>query len=153
VAQVRDTVEEIMGEVGSLVGFLRSHWSRAADERGVGFGGIAVLHQVSKRPGITATQIAQGHDLDKAVVSRKVTQLRELDYIQSEPSPEDGRVMLLTPTATGQQVLEDMRREMYGAYWNRLESWGQTELDEFLRVLRRFNSETEDAVNNMCNRS
>ncbi|SET24565.1 MarR family winged helix-turn-helix transcriptional regulator [Paenibacillus sp. NFR01] len=86
-----------------------------------------------------AATLAASTAMDRSSVTRLVKQLQALDYVTREVSPKDGREILLTLTETGQQRMKHALAEKESAYYERLSSWTDTELNEFIRMLRHFN--------------
>lgn len=78
--------------------------------------------------------------MDKAAVSRHVARLRELDLIHTEPSPDDGRVLLLTTTAKADRQLLAIRERWAHAYQERFADWDLAGLESLRDGLHRFNA-------------
>lgn len=62
---------------------------------------IAVL---GRRPGLTASEIADMTDMDKVAISRAVARLAEAGRIAAKPDPADARRQRLSLTAAGARV-------------------------------------------------
>ena len=129
-----------MVEMGSTMTLLRSWWSRTSEDMGIGLGGLAILQAVSRRPEIRATEIGNLLKIDKAVVSRKITHMREMGLIEANPSPEDGRVFLLTMTKKGETEMDRVREMVAEFYSEKLADWTSEETEILRSLLHRFNT-------------
>src|SRR5690554_2336799 len=81
---------QLIAEFSEAFAFLRIRWTRFAEEvhpelKG---GTFALLNTIVKRGPITATELGQLLTLDKGLVSRQVTHLKELGFIDSAPSDD-----------------------------------------------------------------
>ncbi|MFV0435479.1 MAG: MarR family winged helix-turn-helix transcriptional regulator [Leucobacter sp.] len=139
-------ISEVISEFSEVFAFARSRWASYADEvhpdlKGVG---IMVLQLIIKKGPVTATGISQMLDMDKALVSRQLSRLRELDLVQTEPSAEDRRVVLLTPTPQARELLDRIRERWAHAYHERFDSWSVRDLELLRDGLHRFNASAHD---------
>lgn len=145
---VDDTVADIISEFSEVIAFARSRWTRYAEEvhselRGVG---LIMLQLIVRKGPLTATGLAQMLDMDKAVVSRQVAKLRELELVETAPAVEDRRVVLLTASPKAQALLEGIRAKWSRAYHERFLGWSEVELEQLRVGLHRFNATAEHAV-------
>ncbi|MBL3699764.1 MarR family winged helix-turn-helix transcriptional regulator [Leucobacter luti] len=143
-----DIVGDIISEFSEVIAFARSRWARYAEEvhadlRGVG---LIMLQMIVRKGPLTATGIAQMLDMDKAVVSRQLAKLRELGLVETEPAAEDRRVVLLTPSARAQELLDGIRVKWAEAYHERFSGWSDAELEQLRGGLHRFNATAEHAA-------
>lgn len=53
---------------------------------------LIVVKTIAKHPGITVNQLNEALELSQPAISLSLKHLRELGYIQSQKSTEDGRV-------------------------------------------------------------
>ncbi|WP_029988013.1 MarR family winged helix-turn-helix transcriptional regulator [Leucobacter sp. PH1c] len=143
-----DTIAEIIAEFSEVIAFARSRWARYAEDvhpdlRGVG---LIVLQLILRKGPLTVTGISQMLDMDKAVVSRQISKLRELGLIEAEPAPEDRRVVLLTGSARAQELIDAIRVKWADAYHERFGDWSAEELEELRAGLHRFNASADHSV-------
>lgn len=136
-----ELIPQIIAEFSEVFAFARTRWSHYAEEvhpelRGVG---IMVLQTILRKGPVTATGIGQMLDMDKAVVSRQVSRLRELELIEAEPAEEDRRVILLTPSAHAETLIAELRMRNAEAYRERFDGWTPEELRSLRTALHRFN--------------
>ncbi|OBZ17993.1 MarR family winged helix-turn-helix transcriptional regulator [Bacillus sp. FJAT-26390] len=87
----------------------------------------------------SATILAESTAMDRSSVTRLVNQLKLLDYVKSEPSPEDRRGIRLSLTELGRQKTIDALREKESAFYDRLSKWDDEQLENFTAMLRLFN--------------
>ena len=144
-ASHRDGISEIISEFSEVFAFARTRWARYAEEvdpelKGVG---IMVLQLILRKGPITATDISQMLDMDKAMVSRQITKLRDLGLVETEPAPEDRRVVLLTPSAKAEELLGAIRQKWAHAYHERFAGWSPDDLEHLRAALHRFNASAE----------
>lgn len=135
------TVTEIIAEISELVASARTNWMRAAEDahpelRGLG---LMMLHMISRKCPITATELGAMLDMDKAAVSRHITHLRELGLVDATASAEDRRVTLLTTTPAAHAMLEDVSRRSAENYHKRFSGWDEADLAHLQGLLHRFN--------------
>ncbi|SJN13397.1 Transcriptional regulator, MarR family [Leucobacter sp. 7(1)] len=153
-----DIVADIISEFSEVIAFARSRWARYAEDvhadlRGVG---LIMLQVIMRKGPLTATGIAQMLDMDKAVVSRQLAKLRELELVDAEPASEDRRVTLLTASARAHELLDGIRVKWAGAYHERFAGWSAAELDHLRSGLHRFNASADlqlpDSPSGRCSR-
>ena len=140
-----DGISDIIAEFSEVFAFARTRWARYAEEvdpelKGVG---IMVLQLILRKGPITATGISQLLDMDKAMVSRQITKLKELELIETQPSREDRRVVLLTPSPKAEDLLGAIRQKWAHAYHERFVDWSSDELEHLRAALHRFNASAE----------
>ncbi|QIK64759.1 MarR family transcriptional regulator [Leucobacter viscericola] len=140
-AQGDELISEIIAEFSQVFAFARTRWARYAEEvhpelKGVG---IMVLQTILRKGPITATQLSQLLGMDKAVVSRQVTKLREFGLIEAEAAAEDRRVVLLTASLAAQTAIEELHAHTSHDYQERFQGWRLEELASLNEALHRFN--------------
>ncbi|MEJ6488248.1 MarR family transcriptional regulator [Leucobacter sp. USCH14] len=137
-----DGISDIIAEFSEVFAFARTRWARYAEEvdpdlKGVG---IMVLQLILRKGPISATGISQLLDMDKAMVSRQIAKLRELELVDTRAAAEDRRVLLLTPSAKAEDLLGAIRRKWAHAYHERFADWSSDELEQLRASLHRFNA-------------
>lgn len=136
-----ELIAEIIAEFSQVFAFARTRWARYAEEvhpelKGVG---IMVLQTILRKGPITATQLSQLLGMDKAVVSRQVTKLREFGLIEAEAAAEDRRVVLLTASSAAQVAIEELHSHTSQDYQERFQGWQVEDLAVLREGLHRFN--------------
>lgn len=137
-------VPEIIAEFSELFAFARTRWTRYAEEvhpelRGPG---LLMLQMIKRKGPITATEIAQLLQMDKAMVSRQLAKLRELGFVDAEPSADDRRVILLTASDEAHRLVEEIRHRWGDAYHERFAGWDEHDLEALRSLLHRFNRDS-----------
>jgi DNA-binding MarR family transcriptional regulator len=145
--QSRDEmIPEIISEFSQMFAAAKSRWTRLAEEihpdlRGPG---MMILQTILRHGPVTATGIGGMLDMDKAMVSRQVTQLRNLGLVDAKEADSDRRVILLTVSTAAHDSIELLHSRSAAEYRARFEGWEDDELAQLQRLLHRFNSVTED---------
>lgn len=137
----------IISEFSEIFASARTRWVRYAEEvhPDLKGGGMMVLQTVLRKGPVTATGISQLLGMDKAMVSRHISKLRELGFVETEPAPEDRRVILLTISERASELMERIRERWADSYHQRFEEWSIEDLERLREGLHRFNTSTEDA--------
>ena len=140
-AEQRDSITQIISEFSALLAYSRSRWASYAEEAHPDLkgGGLMMLQVIFRKGSVTATGLSHMLGSDKAMVSRQITKLRELGFVAAEPSAEDRRVVLLSVTDEGAELLEQVRRRWAHSYHERFESWSLDDLEALRSGLHRFN--------------
>lgn len=87
----------------------------------------------------SATVLAESTAMDRSSVTRLVNQLKSLNYVKSEPSPNDRRGILLSLTELGQQRTMDALKEKESAFYERISNWDDSKLENFVKMLSDYN--------------
>ena len=134
-------IAEIISEFSELFTFARSRWARYAESIHPELRGVAlmILQLVVKKHPITATEISQLLDTDKATVSRQITRLRELGFVEATPAEDDRRVILLGPSEKARAEFVRIRSAWADSYHERFTDWDVDELEILRLGLHRFN--------------
>ncbi|WP_427869693.1 MarR family winged helix-turn-helix transcriptional regulator [Leucobacter luti] len=140
-------ITEIISEFSDVFTFAKSRWARYAGSlhpelNGVG---LMILQLILKKGPLTVTGIGHMLDMDKAMVSRQITKLRELDFVDAVPSPEDRRVTLLTGSERAKREFKRIREEWARSYHERFTEWSLVDLETLRSGLHRFNDAAEES--------
>lgn len=140
-----EIVAGIITEFTEAFAFSRTRWTRFANEVSAELSGVSmlVLQIVFRKAPITATEISQLLEMDKSLVSRQVSKLRELGLVETTEAPEDRRVQLLTVSTSATELLDGVRERWANAYRERLADWTDAELETLRAGLHRFNASAE----------
>lgn len=139
------SIPEIIAEFTQLFITARTNFARNAESvhpelRGLG---MMMLQMILKKGPITATCIGSLLNMDKATVSRQLSQLRGLGLVDATPSPEDRRSLLLTASASAREILDEVHLRNASDYRTRFEDWNDEDLAQLLVLLRRFNASAD----------
>ena len=74
----------------------------------LGRGEYRVLFALTKREGVTQTDLVEKHHLEKSSIARVVAQLESKGYIETRPDSEDRRRKRLYLTASGRDLREEV---------------------------------------------
>lgn len=142
-----DTVSEIISEFSEVFAFSRNRWTRYADGVHPELSGIGmmVLQFILRKGPLTATGLSQYLDMDKSMVSRQVSKLRELGLVDTAPAPEDGRVTLLTASEEATNIVGKIREQWASSYRERFAGWSDDELELLRKGLHRFNATADES--------
>lgn len=141
-----DSIAEIITEFSQVFAFVRMRWARYAEDthpdlRGIG---LMMLQVIMRKGPITATEIATMLALDKAVVSRQLSSLRAIGFIESTPSEEDRRVTLITASSRARKTIAELQKRSAEDYRVRFNGWDDTDLASLQWLLHRFNAAAEE---------
>jgi len=78
--------------------------------------------------------------MDRSSVSRLIKQLESLGYIKRDPSPNDGRAILLSLTEYGKNETTNALREKESVFNDRISNWNDEQIHNFIQILRKFNA-------------
>ncbi|SJM61087.1 MarR family winged helix-turn-helix transcriptional regulator [Gulosibacter sp. 10] len=140
-----DRIAEIIAEFSEVFAASRANWARYAEEVHPDLRGTSmlILQIVLRKAPVTATELSQILEMDKATVSRQVSKLRELGLVEAEPSEEDRRVTVLTVSESASELLQRIRERWARSYHERFVGWDLEELARLQEALRRFNESAE----------
>lgn len=139
-----DTIASIISEFTEVMAFSRTRWTRFAEEVHPGLSGanMVVLQFVRRKGPITATGLSQMLDMDKSLVSRQITKLRDLGFVVTTEAAEDRRVQLLTVSEEAEALLNHVRELWSESYRERFADWTPEQLTGLHEGLHRFNVST-----------
>jgi DNA-binding MarR family transcriptional regulator len=128
-------------EIGLLLRRSRAISARLAAELhpdldGAAYGLLALLQDAGPQ---RASDLVTRLGLDKSTVSRQVNSLVELGLVNRAADPEDGRALVLTPSAEGSARLTRIR-EARRAHWEAdMAGWPVEDVARLADLLGRFN--------------
>lgn len=137
-----EQISQIIAEFSEVFAFVRTRWARFAEETHPTLhgSGILVLQIVLRKGPVTVTGLSQLLGMDKGMVSRQVSKLRELGFVDSAPAAEDRRVTLITATDQARAVIDRLRARAAHDYHMRFADWEDADLNALSESLHRFNS-------------
>lgn len=95
---------------------------------------------------IGAVELAALVGRDHSTVSRQTAKLEELGLIERAPSPTDGRIRLLQPSAAGKRMLANFARTRRKLMEEHFRDWSEQEKAQLLRLLKKMTRSAGDAV-------
>ena len=96
--------------------------------------------------GITANQISQWLQTDKAWVGRSVERLIAAGYVRRRPDPEHGRRLLLTLTAKGERAYTGIAAAAQRRHDNVLKALTAEERQTLERILGKLQGRAEEML-------
>lgn len=81
--------------------------------------------------------------IEKAAVSRSVSQLVDLGLVRRDVDPDDGRGHVVALTPAGRERIEAVVRARRAEFAVKLAGWEDDELDAFVAMLERYNTSLE----------
>ncbi len=138
-----EVIRDIAAEFASAFAFARRRWAGHAAQvhPELNGAGLMVLQQVTRCGRLSATEIGQHLDMDKATISRQVAKLRELGLVDVSPSAADKRVQMIALSEAGVAAITELRERMASDYQKRLAGWSDADLATLHTLLHRFNSD------------
>jgi DNA-binding MarR family transcriptional regulator len=97
-----------------------------------------VLRQIVREGPSQAGALAASSGMNKSAMSRHLRELRERGFIVTEPSPDDARVVIVSPTVEATERVTAVTEASRRRYRRFLDTWSADELDDFARLLGRF---------------
>ena len=98
----------------------------------------ALLADVVARGECRVSDLAEHRVVDTSVVSRQIAQLQKVGLVNRRPSPNDGRVALISPTERGVEVLAGWKRKQAELIQGALDGWDDERLAAANGVLRNL---------------
>jgi DNA-binding MarR family transcriptional regulator len=128
-------------EIGLLLRRSRAISARLAAELhpdldGAAYGLLALLQDAGPQ---RASDLVARLGLDKSTVSRQVTSLVALGLVDRSADPEDGRALVLTPSAEGSARLARIREARRARWEADMAGWPVEDVARLAELLGRFN--------------
>jgi DNA-binding MarR family transcriptional regulator len=101
--------------------------------------GYAVLLWLAAHDRSRSADVATALDMDKGSVSRQIDQLERLGLVERVIDPQDKRAQRLVLTAAGSQGIAALHEKGRVELERTLATWTQGEIEDFARLLRRYN--------------
>jgi DNA-binding MarR family transcriptional regulator len=103
-------------------------------------GAYAILHLVHSGQATTLTGLADQLGVGKPTLSRQISALEDLGFLERVTTPQDRRVAALALTAEGTRRMGDIRDARDERFRALLHEWPVEDLATFARLLGRFNA-------------
>jgi DNA-binding MarR family transcriptional regulator len=115
----------------------------AAVDPSLGEVGYAVLESLHRLGPSRQRDLVSGLCVEKAAVSRAVTQLVELGLVERVDDPDDGRGHQLALTKVGARRIAGVLADRRAVFAARLADWTPEEIAAFVGMLERYNAAIE----------
>ena len=114
-------------------------------ERKAGIGGAQLwaLAEISGRPRITVTELAKAMSIHQSTASNLLDKLVSQNYVARDRSDEDRRVVLLTLTPRGEEILHNAPLPYRGVLSDALLKMNEAELEALQQSLETLIAQLE----------
>ena len=99
---------------------------------------VLLLSQLMASGPLRASDLSEHACLDLSTVSRHVSALESDGLVVRSPDPEDGRAQLLSVTAAGEQLVQELREQRLAMLARALEDWSDDDRRDLIRLIRRL---------------
>jgi DNA-binding MarR family transcriptional regulator len=97
-------------EVRAVISRLRRRILKAAEAEDITLGQASVLARLAGNQGVTASELAAAEGVRHQSMTATVASLTALGLVERRPDPDDGRRLLITPTAEGHRRVAQGRQ-------------------------------------------
>ncbi|MDP9820624.1 MarR family winged helix-turn-helix transcriptional regulator [Nocardioides massiliensis] len=135
--------EVVEREVGAILARARTALHERATLVHPALNGSAYLCLITLREhpgGCPQSRLVELLSLDKAVVSRAVSDLERLGFVVRRRDDRDGRVHLLSLTDAAWARLAEVAEVRRATFVARFDAWSDDDVAEFAAALRRYNA-------------
>ena len=105
-----------------------------------------LLSRIGVTGPIGAVELAALVGRDHSTVSRQLAKLEDLGLLERSPSPADGRVSLLKPSAAGRRMLAAFAKTRRKLLEELLRDWDTQERAQLLRLLASFSASIDSIL-------
>lgn len=136
------TLDQLEQQLGRLVRRSR----RVISERAEGVhpdlqpAAYLMLALIVDRGPLRPSDVVEFFEIDKGSISRQVQQLVDLGLVEKSRDPQDGRAVVLVPTADGRRRMEELARLRRVRFSERLGDFSDQDLDVLVELLARYNA-------------
>lgn len=88
-------------------------------------------------------QLVESLGVDKATISRQITQLENLELVTRNWDPSDRRAQMVTLTPEGQSRVSAVTQQRRAEFMDRLSDWSSKDLTLLATALSRYNAALE----------
>ncbi|ADB33321.1 transcriptional regulator, MarR family [Kribbella flavida DSM 17836] len=120
---------------------------RLPSVRRLSFSSLSVLHTLARRGPLRLTDLTATEQLKQPALTSLVAKLERDGLVSRAPDPSDGRAVLLSLTAAGQQIVDARRAsrvERLGQLVDRLSTEERAILTDSVQVLKRLTEVAAD---------
>src|SRR5579884_2494565 len=138
-------VDDLNRELLTLARRIRSKPPVAGDHPYLEASLDALCGVLAARGAMRFTDLAEALWLDKSTVTRQVTTLEHLGFVERTPDPSDGRAALVGLTDDGRDILNRSRQARREGTSELLADWDIDDVTTFAALLERLNREVEQS--------
>lgn len=99
-----------------------------------------ILYEIGRRPKQSIQTISETLGMEMSTFSRQVQTLVKMDLVKKSPSPEDGRVFVLSLTEAGKEVAGQIDKQMNAFLDDVFSHMSQFEKETVIRSIRLLNA-------------
>ena len=137
--------QEIFDAIAGINHQLRSRLQQAARERQSPVSGMEfrALNFIGRRPGATQRDLVEHSGRDKAQIARIISNLRQLELIETRPDPNDRRATCLYLSPSGQTINNDFRDTSQQLIGQAINGLSHNECQTLLTLLTKMSHNLE----------
>jgi len=99
---------------------------------------FTVLARIRQLQPVRITDVAEEMDNERSTVSRQVAELTALGCVERHADPTDGRVVVLTTTAFGEEIIGRVFEAWYEVLGDMLADWSAPDRTQLVELLERL---------------
>lgn len=141
-AEHREAVHRLEGAIAELISRVRRFYAQIAEEVSPGMlpGTFKLLGAIGRTGPTTSSALASRLAADKGMISRQLTDLETLGFIERTADPDDRRSRLISLTPEGRQRLDAAREPYERMLSQTLSQWPTESIDDLTALLTAFAS-------------
>jgi len=105
---------------------------------------FSILQYIHHQQSCTSTQIATTFGVGKSAVTALINRLDEKKLIERKRDPEDRRIIELSLTEMGEQLVKQTETELYRVIGEKLSHFDKAEIENYIYALERLASLMEE---------
>lgn len=137
-AEIRPALDDLRAAMNQMFGAERRLRGREHAPGELTHAHIRSLHALGARGELTAGELARSADLNPASVTAMLDQLEQAGIVARARSTTDRRVMIVSLTSRGRELLEAKTARWRALWQERLASYSDAELEVAERVIREL---------------
>ena len=105
---------------------------------------FSILQYIHHQQACTSTQISTVFGVGKSAVTAVINRLDEKELIERKRDPKDRRIIELSLTEVGEQLVKQTERELYRIIGEKLSHFDKVEIENYIYALERLASLMEE---------
>lgn len=135
-------VQRLEGAFSGVMIQFRRYYADAAETASPGllpssFKALAALHRGGPT---TLSQLAEKLTADKGLMSRQISELEQLGFVERTPDPGDRRIRLISVTELGRERLRAAREPYHREMTRILSDWPIESIDQLASLLQALSA-------------
>lgn len=135
-----ESLESLELEIAMMVRALRTRTVELDKKQEFKRASYLILLLITKNGPMSVKHIAKKLHLDISTVSRQAADLLADDMLSKQPSKTDGRSYLYDINSKGLDMMTHIRQSRKQRFSKMIQEWDETEIEEFARLMKKFNS-------------